>query len=207
MTRTKTSCTVRKSRKRKTAGADYSQKKVAVPDPDCFYTRGDVPDTVSDDELFVHTREVIRRKVERNKLRSLARLSNATKDGQSSPEKKRKSLPLQFSGSDTEDPDRDAPSHCLAGSVAKQGLVKEYADPLYTGYEPSKSKGVQTTPIQSVPVGYKSYDEWYHSPFLSHRCTRCAMYRSLWKTALRHVMLRGSDARSFIDMVNRPEGR
>ena len=82
--------------------------------------------------------------------------------------KKRKSLPLQFSGSDTEDLDRDAPSHCLAGSVAKQGLVKEYADPLYTGYEPSKSKGVQTTPIQSVPVGYKSYDEWYHSPFLMH---------------------------------------
>ena len=122
LTRTKTSCTVRKRSKRKAQSAASSKKIVSHPNPDWFYSPTDVAATVSDEELLVHTTKVIRRQCQRQQQRCLASLRD-TGGGPKSTKKKVRPVPSQLSGSDTDDDEKDAPPHCLVSKpFAKQIL-------------------------------------------------------------------------------------
>lgn len=113
MVRTKTSCTVRK--RRKPAGKKCTHQDAVALTPTTAQEEEAVVNVALkrtySDELFRH-RDLIRRAIETSKRRCLARLSQEP-SGPKSPVKKPNKTPDNLSGSDSDDPTKDAPPHSM----------------------------------------------------------------------------------------------
>ena len=113
MVRTKTSCAVRK--RRAPPEKKYTLQEHVAPTPTRVQQEEAVVDaalkrTVSD-QLFRH-KDLIRRAIETSKRRCLARLSQQP-SGPKSPVKSKNKTPENLSGSDSDDPTKDAPPHSM----------------------------------------------------------------------------------------------
>ena len=123
MVRSKTSCTVRKKKDKMPHPAAIKDNNfVDLTEPEVDLS-AELKRTVSD-ELFKQKRRSIRRSIATKQKRRISEL-DCDKAEPTSPVQKRHSPPKNLSGSDTDDPSRDAAPHCLVGA-AEHNIVRTY---------------------------------------------------------------------------------